>query len=208
MARVLRRLRSLVFLFVILTDPSPKTYAADARTYRYDVESEVIRSADGRIRGAANRVDKDFVIGGLFPVHSQDATSAGGKCGEIRSEQLMEAMLFALDTINADSQLLRGMKLGYDIRDTCYSENIGLDETLDLIISGEHLAVESCPTFRGGNASESVATVGIVGAYASKVSTVSAGLGRLFQMPQVSYAYSTTGTGIPTSIGQFLPTIS
>ena len=175
MARVLQRLRSLIFLFVILTAPSPETHAADARTYRYDVESEVIRSTDGRIRGAASRVDKDFVIGGLFPVHSEDATSAGGKCGEIRSEQLVEAMLFALDTINADSQLLRGMKLGYDIRDTCYSENIGLDETLDLIISGEHLSLESCTTFPGGNVSESVATVGIAGAYASKVSTVSAG---------------------------------
>ena len=40
-------------------------------------------------------------------------------------------------------QLLRGMKLGYDIRDTCFSENIGLDEMLDLIISGEHLSLRA-----------------------------------------------------------------
>ena len=190
MARVSQRLHSLVFLFVILTVSSPGTHATDERTYRYNEESEVIRSADGRIRGAASRVGKDFVIGGLFPVHSEDAASAGGKCGEIRSEQLMEAMLFALDTINADSQLLPGIELGYDIRDTCYSENIGLDEALDLIISGEHLSLESCSTFLGGNVSESVATLGIVGAYASRVSMVSAGLGRLFQMPQVSYVSS------------------
>ena len=136
MARVSQRLHSFVFLFVILTVSSPGTHATDERTYRYNEESEVIRSADGRIRGATSRVGKDFVIGGLFPVHSEDAASAGGKCGEIRSEQLMEAMLFALDTINADSQLLPGIELGYDIRDTCYSENIGLDEALDLIISG------------------------------------------------------------------------
>ena len=188
MARVLQKLHTLVFLFVILlAAASPRACAAEPRTYRYQEESEVIRSADERIRGAASRADKDFVIGGLFPVHSEDAASAGGKCGGIRSEQLMEAMLFALDTINADSQLLRGIKLGYDIRDTCYSENIGLDEALDLIISGEHLSLESCSTFPGGNVSESVATVGIVGAYASRVSMVSAGLGRLFQMPQVSY---------------------
>ena len=88
----------------------------------------------------------------------------------------MEAMLFALDTINADSQLLPGIELGYDIRDTCYSENIGLDEALDLIISGEHLSLESCLTFLGGRVSESVATLGIVGAYASRVSLVSAPL--------------------------------
>ena len=172
-----------VFLLAFL---SPRTHAAvDARTYRYDEESEVLRSADGRIRGAASRVGKDFVIGGLFPVHSEDAASAGGKCGEIRSEQLMEAMLFALDTINADSQLLPGIELGYDIRDTCYSENIGLDEARDLIKPAD---LESCTTIPGGN--ESKSTVGIVGAYASRVSMVSAGLGRLFQMPQVSYVSS------------------
>ena len=191
MACVPGRFHSLVFLLAVscLTAPSRRAHATDARTYRYGEESEVMRTTDGRIRGAANRVGKDFVIGGLFPVHSEDAASAGGKCGEIRSEQLVEAMLFALDTINADSQLLRGIKLGYDIRDTCYSENIGLDEALDLIISGEHLSLESCSTF-GGNVSESVATVGIAGAYASRVSMVSAGLGRLFQMPQVSYVSS------------------
>ena len=189
MARVPQRLHTFVFLFVILlAGLSHGVRAAEARTYRYHEESEVIRSVDGRIRSAASRVDKDFVIGGLFPVHSEDAASAGGKCGDIRSEQLVEAMLFALDTINADSQLLRGIKLGYDIRDTCYSETIGLDEALDLIISGEHLSLESCSTVLGENvSSESVATLGIVGAYASRVSMVSAGLGRLFQMPQVSY---------------------
>ena len=191
MACVLQRFHTFFFLFVILlAAASPRAYAADASTYPYHEESEVIRSADGRIRGAANRADKDFVIGGLFPVHSEDAASAGGKCGEIRSEQLVEAMLFALDTINADPQLLRGIKLGYDIRDTCYSENLGLDEALDLIVSGEKLTVESCTTSFGVNESETVATVGIVGATASRVSIPVAALGRLFQMPQVSYASS------------------
>ena len=191
MACVLQRFHTFFFRFVILlAAASPRACAAEARTYRYHEESEVIRSADGRIRGAANRADKDFVIGGLFPVHSEDAASAGGKCGEIRSEQLVEAMLFALDTINADPQLLRGIKLGYDIRDTCYSENLGLDEALDLIVSGEKLTVESCTTSFGVNESETVATVGIVGATASRVSIPVAALGRLFQMPQVSYASS------------------
>ena len=41
-------------------------------------------------------------------------------------------------------------------RDTCYSENLGLDEALDLIVSGEQLTVESCTTSFGVNESESV----------------------------------------------------
>ena len=174
---------------LLLAGPSPRACAAEARTYRYHEESEVIRSADGRIRGAASRANKDFVIGGLFALHSQ---GVGEKCGEILRDdnELMEAMLFALDTINADSQLLRGINLGYDIRDTCFSETIGLDEALDLIVPGDQFTLERCMAYFGGNSSANLATVGVVGAYASRVSIPVAGLGRLFQMPQVSYASS------------------
>ena len=191
MARASRILRSLPFLVVIFFIPGAP--AANARIYRYDEESEVIRSTNGRIRGAASRANKDFVLGGLFPIH------AGTGCASIRSgHQLAEAMLFALDTINADAQLLQAIYLGYDVRDTCFSESIGLDEALDVIISGEGINAGSCASTAtllgsGGNVgvSESVAaTVGIVGASGSKVSIPVAALGRLFQMPQVSYASS------------------
>ena len=192
MARASRIFHPLPFLVVLFFVPGPS--AANARLYRYDEESEVIRNADGRIRGAVSRANKDFVLGGLFPIH------AGKGCASVRStQQLAEAMLFALDTINADAQLLRGIYLGYDIRDTCFSESIGLDEALDVIISGEQInggdcaSTTSTPTLlgSGGSESESVAaTVGIVGASGSKVSIPVAALGRLFQMPQVSYASS------------------
>ena len=152
MACVPRRFRLLLLPLLLLAASSPRTHASDARIYQYEEESEVIRAADGRIRGAASRVDKDFVIGGLFALHSQ---GVGEKCGEILRDdnELVEAMLFALDTINADSQLLRGIKLGYDIRDTCFSETIGLDEALDLIVPGDQLTLESCMAYFGGNSS-------------------------------------------------------
>ena len=60
MARASRILRSLPFLVVIFFIPGAP--AANARIYRYDEESEVIRSTDGRIRGAASRANKDFVL--------------------------------------------------------------------------------------------------------------------------------------------------
>ena len=196
MACTSRRPRSLhaviitLFLFTVL---NPTARAAMEDLYRYKEASEVITDAGGRIRGATSRTGKDFVVGGLFPLHSEDPASDGGRCGRVRSEQLAEAMLFALDRINADTELLQGIELGYDIRDTCFSENIGLDEALDLIVSGERLDVGSCDssTVTGRrNASESVNTVGIVGAGASKVSVPVASLGRLFEMPQVCYASS------------------
>ena len=65
----------------------------------------------------------------------------------------MEAMLFALDKINADPALLPGLELGYGVRDTCNSETVGLDETLDLLITGSKLNIESCESAAAGNVS-------------------------------------------------------
>ena len=105
--------------------------------------------------------------------------------------QEIEAMLFALDSINADSELLRNLTVGYDIRDTCYSTNIGLDEAIDLIVASERgIDTESCDCESvGANAANvSVApTLGMVGALSSRVSVPVATLGRLFRVPQISY---------------------
>ena len=151
---------------------------------------------DGRIRGIRNR-NKSFVLGGMFPVHLNSPSSLGAPCGKVRlrGPERVEAMLFALDTINADSNLLPGVELGYDIRDTCHSETLGLDEAIDLIIEGSNLNIASCPfdcvpdaTTNETAKATPVPTAGIVGAAGSRVSVPVASLGRLFQMPQVSYA--------------------
>lgn len=165
----------------------------------YDERGQELRAADGRIRGVRDRENKDFVFGGLFPIHSDDPNSGGGRCGEVRLErglERMEAMLYAMDRVNADPTLLPGLQIGYDIRDTCNSENIGLDESIDLIISGSQLDIESCQSgiISDGNGTGDVMlnapTSGIVGAASSRVSVPVASLVRLFRTPQVSYASS------------------
>ena len=158
----------------------------------YD-EGEVIR-VGGRIRGVRDRSNKDFVLGGLFPVHSD--ADKGAKCGAIRLErgtERMEAMLYAIDLINNDTNLLPNFTLGYDIRDTCNSENIGLDEAIDLVVTGNQLDLESCGDTYGsafGNSSSSIPTSVVIGAAASAVSVPVATLLRLFKVPQISYASS------------------
>ena len=103
----------------------------------------------------------------------------------------MEAMLFALDLINNDTELLAGLKIGYDARDTCVSENIGLDEALDLIIIGSQLDILSCQTSPGFGMNDSALadppTTGIIGAANSGVSVPVAGLGRPLQIPQICW---------------------
>ena len=175
--------------------------------FKYDQPSEVVLAPEERIRGVRDREEKDFVIGGLFPIHSDSE----GQCGEIRQErglERMEAMLFALDKINADPALLPGLELGYDVRDTCNSETVGLDETLDLLITGSEHKIESCESAASRNVSNlSVPTSGIVGAASSRVSVPVASLGRLFYTPQVSYASSSAPLSDRTRYEYFYRTL-
>lgn len=63
----------------------------------------------------------DIVLGGLFPIH--EAGRNASQCGKIKANQgvqRMVAMLFALDEINQDPDLLPGIKLGAQILDTWY----------------------------------------------------------------------------------------
>ena len=153
--------------------------------YHYGKQSEVLMTGD-RISGMRSKGEADFVLGGLIPVHFEDPNHAGGKCGEIRDDEEVEAMLFAIDSINANASLLPGITLGYDIRDTCISENIGLDEAADLIIAD--LNLESCTDIGAANATSRETTLGIVGAISSRVSRPVASLTRLFKVPQISPA--------------------
>ena len=166
--------------------------SASATVYQYDQTAEVLAVLDeSRMSGIRNRTNKDFILGGLFPIHNLN--SNGGGCGDFRQQgglERMEAMLFAIDIINADAVLLPNLTLGFDIRDTCSVENIGLDEALDLIVTGRQLNIETCESDSTSRNVTDVLppTVGIVGASLSRVSVPVASLGRLFDMPQVSYA--------------------
>ena len=63
----------------------------------------------------------DVMLGGLFSIHQSQGTSED-KCGEITKEVTnAQAMIFAIDKINNDSNLLPNISLGYDIRDYCES---------------------------------------------------------------------------------------
>ena len=67
--------------------------------------------------------------------------------------------------------------LGYDIRDTCRSEKIGLDESVDMVLANDS---ESCPI------KLLPPVMAVIGPLESSVSIQVANFFRIFQMPIVS----------------------
>lgn len=90
-------------------------------------------------RGAAERavVAGAVRFGALFAVHGAPAEArAGARCGAVREHygiQRVEATLRALDAINADSALLPQLRLGAELRDSCWAPPTALRQTIDLV---------------------------------------------------------------------------
>ena len=87
--------------------------------------------------------------------------------------QYLEAMLFAIQEINNDPDLLPNITLGAKIYDTCRSQTIGADRAKDII---KYTLVE-----------HEAPLAGVIGPFVSDVSIAVANLLRVFNIPQVSY---------------------
>ena len=177
-----------IFFFVVFS--LFLTFTECVTQYHYGTPPESILRADGgtRISGIQDRKDKDIILGGLLRVHTKDGS---GKCGAIfldKTLENLEAVLFAIDLVNNDPHVLPNITLGYDIRDTCTSENIALDESVDLVFSSGRLELESCQESQSNNASTEPPVIAVIGAVYSSVSIPLASFFRLFNMPQISFA--------------------
>jgi metabotropic glutamate receptor 2/3 len=76
----------------------------------------------------------DVRLGGLVPIHEKGQSSCGEKFYD-RGLQRLEAMLFAVDKINADRGLLPRLKLGVHILDSCSMDTYALNQSLVFIRS-------------------------------------------------------------------------
>ena len=158
--------------------------------FHYHTPPETVLTADddARIRGFQD-CSGDIILGGLFPFHTSVSGSDGGQCADelsYKGIQSLEAMLYAIDAINSDPDLLPNITLGYDIRDTCRSEKIGLDESADMVLANDS---ESCL----GNSERFLpAVMAVIGPLESHVSIPIASFFHILQMPQVSYASSSS----------------
>ncbi|XP_058873150.1 metabotropic glutamate receptor 6-like isoform X4 [Acipenser ruthenus] len=137
------------------------------------------------------KIEGDITLGGLFPVHAKGP--AGVPCGEVKKEKgihRMEAMLYALDQINSDPELLPNITLGARILDTCSRDTYALEQSLTFV---QALIQKDTSDVRCSNGEPPLIrkpdrVVGVIGASASSVSIMVANVLRLFAIPQISYA--------------------
>ncbi|XP_049556800.1 metabotropic glutamate receptor 7-like [Orcinus orca] len=131
------------------------------------------------------RIEGDVTLGGLFPVHAKGPS--GVPCGDIKRENgihRLEAMLYALDQINSDPNLLPNVTLGARILDTCSRDTYALEQSLTFV---QALIQKDTSEVRCTNGKPPVfvkpeKVVGVIGASGSSVSILVANILRLFQV--------------------------
>lgn len=131
------------------------------------------------------RVDGNIILGGLFPVHARG--ERGVPCGELKKEKglyWLEAMLFAMDLINKDPDLLPNITLGECILDTCSQDTYALEQSLifvqviiELDSSDVHCVNGDPPIF-----AKAGRVVAVIGASSSSVCIMVANVLRLFKV--------------------------
>ena len=131
------------------------------------------------------RIDGDISLGGLFPVHARG--NDGKACGELKKEKgihRLEAMLFALDRINNDHELLPNITLGARILDTCSRDTHALEQSLTFVQALIEKDSTDVKCLSGGPPiiTKPERVVGVIGASASSVSIMVANILRLFRV--------------------------
>ncbi|XP_030641108.1 metabotropic glutamate receptor 7-like [Chanos chanos] len=137
------------------------------------------------------RTEGHLTLGGLFPVHSRGPD--GEPCGDIKTENgihRLEAMMYALDQINSDDQLLPNITLGARILDTCSRDTYALEQSLTFVqaLIQKDTSDVKCTNGEAPVFVKPEKVISVIGASASSVSIMVANILRLFQIPQVSYA--------------------
>lgn len=90
--------------------------------------------ADGKLI----RLNGDIILGGIFPMHEQVSGNPDYPCGAVKEEkgvQRLEAMLYALDEINRNPDLLPNVTLGALIIDSCSSDTYALEQSMEFVRS-------------------------------------------------------------------------
>ncbi|XP_046583358.1 metabotropic glutamate receptor 1-like [Haliotis rubra] len=145
------------------------------------------------------RIEGDVILGALFSIHHKppSATAYSRTCGKIREHygiQRVETVLMTLDEINDNDNILPGVILGCDIRDSCWYSAIALEQSIDFIKDAIASKTEPNGTSNGGNQSSECKDgnlqpiAGLIGPGSSEASIQVQNLLQIFNIPQIGYS--------------------
>ncbi|XP_075462752.1 extracellular calcium-sensing receptor-like [Ascaphus truei] len=132
----------------------------------------------------------DIIFGGLIPVHLRPGNikitftekPTPVKCDKLYIQRYQEvlAMVYAINEINENPELLPNITLGFRIYDSCYKETQAVEGAM-MILSEIQKAI---PNYRCENISK---LVGLIGDLQSSSSLAVARILGLYRFPQISY---------------------
>ncbi|XP_072248416.1 extracellular calcium-sensing receptor-like [Leuresthes tenuis] len=193
LALSLFEVNSVVSLNGSLTGLTQRTGPTEAGTDGVSAKTSSVKcNLQGTARLPAFSKDGDYVIGGVFSIHNNMHTvihnyttmpesprcTGSVDAGELRYSR---AMIFAIEEINNSTELLPGIRLGYQIHDSCASVTV-------TVHAGFQLSNGQDPVFHtGANCSRSGMVMGVVGESGSTPSISMSRIIGSFNIPQVSY---------------------
>uniref|UniRef100_A0A4W3HEU2 G-protein coupled receptors family 3 profile domain-containing protein n=1 Tax=Callorhinchus milii TaxID=7868 RepID=A0A4W3HEU2_CALMI len=137
----------------------------------------------------------DYVIGGLFPIYSSKL--------DLQSYHWLQAMRFAIEEINNGTELLPGVRLGYEIYNTCFESTVAIESAIALLSNSEQDSIEVTCNYTEYN----TRVVAAIGPSQSELSIVVARLFSFLLLPQVSYASSSNVLSNRRNFPSFFRTI-
>ncbi|KAK2847372.1 hypothetical protein Q5P01_010371 [Channa striata] len=173
-----------------------KQKAVSTQTSACAEVSPLDRSVTCKLQGTARlpafSEDGDYIIGGVFSIHYNmemvkpnyttmpEPLQCTGRI-EPREVHLSRAMIFGIEEINNSTQLLPGVKLGYQIHDSCAEVPMAVKVAFQLTNGLD-------PVFyTGDNCSQSGIVMAVVGESGSTPSISMSRIIGSFNVPQVSH---------------------
>ncbi|XP_070539992.1 metabotropic glutamate receptor 3-like [Ptychodera flava] len=127
----------------------------------------------------------DIILGGLLNLHIFDAKRECVQLDSVSVLHRVEAMVFTIEEINQRDDILRGVDIGYEIYDSCVSEDVTLAATLALLQNITKNAL--CEAVGGGGDEDRQKLKGVIGPRRSSVSAAVSRVFGLHHMPQITY---------------------
>ncbi|KAM6241014.1 taste receptor type 1 member 3 [Porphyrio hochstetteri] len=136
----------------------------------------------------------DYIIGGLFPFGTDTINLTARSeptlvvCERLSLDGLLWAlgMRFAIDQINNSTSLLPGVKLGYDMQDTCFEPVVALQPSLLFLTRNGTRGIGVLCNYTDYQPR----VTAVIGPHKSDLCLVTAELFSFFLIPQVSYGAS------------------